>query len=306
MTKMLKKTGAPGTCCECSEQPSACECASNGCVLECQSKTAIAELCGFAEFGDTPSVPPKKYRKCTFSGAEHGDVYDSLDCSHATGAFFDIVLSGAAELSATTCALLTMGTQSTSTDGNAPVVINLTDPLDLCSAAAHPCADTVSVNPTSCALSATGACCPSSSDTAQIHPTDTRTQTLSEEDTEIDAINRASAALPWTASDCAASPAFWTQRGAGDFTFAFRSVQVRGRAGHTPQPALIVGHDYEITIGYYRRVLGSAGPFLFLATDVVSLHASHTEEVTDWQDVPNEAGWETAALTCAIADVTRF
>lgn len=132
-----------------------------------------------------------------------------------------------------------------------------------------------------------------------LNVTGTWTNSLSDEDTEDDAIGRAiNAITDW--SDCSlGGSAFITDRsGTGDFTFGFRKVQVK--AGWTAE----IGKTYNVRINFARRLLGSSGPYLDLGMPFESMvSADSTSETTDWVDVPNEAGWETVASSCVVTAV---
>lgn len=147
----------------------------------------------------------------------------------------------------------------------------------------------------------TGSCVAASPDSDKT--TGTVTEELSDEDTDEAAIQRASAAIAeWTPCGCLFCPAFATERGAGQDTLAYRRTQVRGLIGPN-----IMGYTYAITIGYFRRVLGSSGPWIFFAIDEPGPMTVTTEEQvailrTEWLDVPNEAGFETRAQTCAVEE----
>lgn len=130
-------------------------------------------------------------------------------------------------------------------------------------------------------------------------------ESLSQEDTEDDAVARAVAPVAWSDEAVCTSPlaAFRTQRGASDVTFGFRETQVKATLGTIAHP-LIIDHQYVCTIGYYRRALGSGGVWLWYADQEISVTADTTVEITDWFDVPNEEGFETIPLTCDVVDVT--
>jgi hypothetical protein len=126
----------------------------------------------------------------------------------------------------------------------------------------------------------------------------TITDDLLDEDSEEDAMARAGPADwvgPNPAVPCTDLPAFITERGAGDFVFGFRNVQVRAAL-----TGLTNGHTYQVKIRLFRRVLGTGGPFLFYGELEFNHTAASAAENTAWQDVPNEAGWETKASGCTV------
>lgn len=120
---------------------------------------------------------------------------------------------------------------------------------------------------------------------------------LSSEDTDDDAYARAVAVA--TFGDCLLGclmgcSAFRSQRTTG-FSFGFSTVQTR--VGWTAT----IGVTYKVTIRFARRILGSSGPYLFFSLIELTILADAVDELTDWQDVPNEeAGWDTVAANCSV------
>ncbi|MDD2763495.1 MAG: hypothetical protein PHE83_05915 [Opitutaceae bacterium] len=122
---------------------------------------------------------------------------------------------------------------------------------------------------------------------------------LTEEDTELSAINRMSPGLAWS-DDCGAPDycldctAFWTMRGPADLCFAFRDARSKAHLS-----GLTVGLVYNVTVKFWRRpVGGSAGQWVLYGSAVTQIIATADEQDTDWVTVPNEAGWETWARSC--------
>ncbi len=127
----------------------------------------------------------------------------------------------------------------------------------------------------------------------------TQTYELSDEDTEEDAIERENAPQEWAGSSCLSAPAFRTQRTTG-FTFEYNSVQSRVRLTD-----LLPDHSYDVTTFYYRRLLGSTGPWIFFSLNIQSAFGTGaSEQFTSWVDVPNESDFETRAQSCLVEDVT--
>lgn len=124
-------------------------------------------------------------------------------------------------------------------------------------------------------------------------------QDLSDEDTPQDAINRATSHQTWLpTSRCDPADggtAFIAQGNSTDVTY--RQAQVRGIA------PVIPGHNYEMTIGLYARILGSSGPFISTGLVIeVNFEAVQPIEVTDWFDILCDTGFETQAKTCLLVD----
>ncbi len=146
----------------------------------------------------------------------------------------------------------------------------------------------------------TGVGCLANGDGTFTKYTGTIEEELSDEDTEEDAIERAVGGEGWVTpgDDCLLHPAFKTLRGAGSFDFAFRHVQVRIKLME-----LAASTSYEVTVRFFRRVLGTTGPYLFYSAEVLTVMTDSnplTDDFTPWIDVPNEAGWETRAQTCSV------
>lgn len=125
-------------------------------------------------------------------------------------------------------------------------------------------------------------------------------ENLSLEDTEDAAEDRATAGLDWSGCappcECATLTAFRALRGAGASTFSGRRVRVKANGS-----SLIPESTYTAKIRFFRRAIGTVGPYLFFAEYVVAAFTgpAETTKSTDWVDVPNEAGWETVAGNCA-------
>ncbi len=129
-------------------------------------------------------------------------------------------------------------------------------------------------------------------------------EVLTVEDTEEDAVARANSVIgSWTGQACDLATSFKTLRGAGEFTFGYRSVQVRATAGDLTHP-LIPGHSYKVTFHYKWRVLGTGGPYTDYGTDDITFVASATIQTTDWVDMPMEDAKEIRTFFCELLDVT--
>lgn len=127
MAHRLKASG--GECCPCSERPEPCsckivlptECRHSGGVLSiystflCSTRGGDAELCGYNEF-TSPSSPPKRYRRKTFSGRLTTSFYPAGACSGAAAGCDEYTLSGARYYDATTCAHTAAASLSYRTD----------------------------------------------------------------------------------------------------------------------------------------------------------------------------------------------
>lgn len=296
-------------CCPCPSQDG-CNCGSGSCALSCQKKNADggADLCGFSEYG-TPSSPPRKYRiqsfnedftfcsfgpgDCTGISATSRNVisgartaYSKTTCAPTTTESRDVYGSGAGDCPLATTYAFTDSTGYSGEDMSSPPSV-----IGGMGLASETQTDLVYIPTGDCYISGGGKGLAISGD---------QHWDLSDEDTDQDAIDRANAPLGWTASNCLTEPAFITPRTTG-FSFAYRSVQSRVYGSN-----LTPGHIYEATIYFYRRLLGSTGPWIFFSIAEVPCDpvGSDTFAYTDWVDVPNEDDFETRAQGCTIKDVT--
>lgn len=134
------------------------------------------------------------------------------------------------------------------------------------------------------------------------------TETLTDEDTEEDAIARAVVPLDWIPGSCQTLTAFKTERLAGQFEFAFRAVQVRAIAGSLTQP-LLAGHTYNFKTRFSHRPLGTSTPFAVFLEDEFSFTASgpNFNALTGIYTsapfpVPTDVGFETRASGCSVEE----
>lgn len=272
-----------------------CCCPPPSCSLFWQVKGGTATLCGFSEF-TTPSSPPKKYRKNTANGTATAIFTGgATGCSGGTPCGWTDTFSGTQAYDKTTCGVTgdTIGTRVGSCGNNTSAsTVNLCDfygPVGM------------SCSPARLLLTMTndGACHTVGSDSVQ-YSSANATMTLSDEDTEDDAIARANAGIgswtpctPFSESDCSG---FKVLRGAGTFSMSYRSAQVQYQASGTIQGAL-----YETTINLQRRLQGTSNPFLDFATITDEFTGpSGSTYLSAWFDIPTQSGYEVAANVCSI------
>ncbi len=175
---------------------------SGNMVTTFSSVTKTAAVCGFSEWAD-PSTPPKKYRILTFSGTYHGQVYDVS----GTWAFpvpgrcedgvqppssWDNPISGFLEY--VNCTMTGAGTATSEnfSNGNPDYSLPITAPL----AFASDCETIASFTKTVATRGHPGNCCVIQNDAYGFPLLSRRLtgalyQTLSAEDTDADAIGRA-------------------------------------------------------------------------------------------------------------------
>lgn len=293
-------TGTTKNACPC--------CTGNVCALECRSKASVGNLCGFSEFVD-PSVPPKKYRRMDWDGTGETCNSRGLICD-------DYIVRGLVRFSGNyqydkdTCEQ-TNGLVYESADpipppcgAGASFTTNPTPGPGFSPPGFDSYAD-FTEEPTKQQWDAVEGCLAFPAGNASVTQNGQIKKELSDEDTEQDAIARSNDDIPeWGAcTNCHTCPSFITVRLPGQFSFGYQQGQSRVHA-----IGLTVGNTYEITTKFFRRVLGTTGPFEFFSELVETWTPSTPPEAashfTEWADVPNEAGWETRAEFCTIVDVS--
>lgn len=276
-----------------------CCCPPPSCDLFWQVKSGSATLCGFSEF-TTPSTPPKKYKRIDFAGSASRQTYGTTGCSGSPNAAFSDTWSGFNLYDPTAgCALTTTtGVQARvfafgGSNANFPAT-------DISGGYAGGTGITQNFTRILSTLTS-DLLCHDISGTSVIDVSQMSvSETLSQEDTEDDAIGRANAGIgawtpctPFSESDCSA---FKALRGAGVFSLAYRSAQVQYQAGGT-----IMGAVYETTINLQRRAQGTSDPFLDFATITDEfVGPSGTTYLSSWFDIPATSGFEVAANVCSI------
>lgn len=122
---------------------------------------------------------------------------------------------------------------------------------------------------------------------------------LTNEDTEEDAIERETTGMSWSAEGlCQNHTSYRTQRGAGEFSVAFRNGQTRAILY-----GLTVDHQYSVRFRIWRRTFDAESPYAYYADLVVTITATAIEQNTEWYDIPNNAGYETRSMSCFAIEV---
>lgn len=187
-------------------------------AMSCVSRSGTAALIGFDEF-TSPSTPPKRYRKKTCSGGWRFATWLNCppvtpECAGNTTTHSDY--AGYFEYNAITGALTSTGAYTGQFGCNGAMfsgsltTAGCTSPED--------CSWSLFVSQTLRQNGDKGACCPSTPPTFATVVYANQADSLSVEDTETDAIARASVT---TGSSCLAAT---EARGAGDFSFVFTTV----------------------------------------------------------------------------------
>lgn len=215
--------GKGGECCPCTENMSPCGCSASY-QVQCRTRGAGYSLCGFSEI-TSPSIPPKKYKACAFTGQRTGIRYSGDHCDGSVSGTFSINWSGSATYDVNSCTLVSTGTEIITSDSAPPSSSPLTGPQSNVN-----CHDTSTKTRTTEVWGQTGDCCPDPSGGSGRHEGST-TSTLQSEDTESAAIARASKNIAWSpwlavggSVDCCA---YKTLRKAGQFVGAFQEAELK-------------------------------------------------------------------------------
>jgi hypothetical protein len=268
--------------------------------MSCRTRGGTASLCGFDEY--IASSPPKKYRTLTLSGQILGRGYFDGACAnlncYATDTF-----TGSCFYNQATCVLTQNGTRTRT--GTCP-----TGTYSQCNIGSPYYGDTEVLTPTTRTFVSDLAChvIPGGSFLRPSQPT--AFETLSDEDTETDAIARLLAGAGGTWSG-------WTVTGDGSggtclpascclsryqqrivgFSFIYQEAQFQ-----INQTGLLANTVYNVSIDLWRRSYG-VGSFAFWKTIIVNGTTDNIGTLLiDQQDVPIDVGFETYAATAYITE----
>lgn len=251
--------------------------------LQCQSKSGSATLIGYSEF-TTPSLPPKKYRRQESTGSETAWNYGANSSCSGTpvGTVGPCTFASWGQYDRVTGILSTGG--SNSCGGPIPAVHVTT------------CGRNVILTPTLLTAAPVFDCCSNGAGSYLKTQGDFAYNTLSDEDTEDDAIARAGGAYAAGEgfSGCESGPAFRSVRAVGQFTFSWREKRVRAAWAAAPTSS------YTLTYTFGRRAIGSSGPYAAISQVVHVVTADEANETDAWVDVPNAAGYETECIALQI------
>jgi hypothetical protein len=270
-------------------------------IIDCQYRTATAALVGCNEFG-TPSSPPLYYRRLELTGSVVTRYWDGDGCGPEDGSdpnsytvsctnnkflqhdpFTGTITTGGT----TVCE----GPTGTSTDEN---------PISCDVSTAATCDTVRTVQSTTVIIrESSGACCTQFS-LFYKEMSDTLTWTLSDVDTEQDAIDR-SEFTEWTGEACESSSAYYEERTGREFDI--KQLQFKALLGSIEIP-LLVGYTYEIQFSFSRRIYGTSDSFLPFATGTLEILAASSTQTSDWIDVPNEVGFETKITAVEIISIS--
>lgn len=287
------KSTTPGPC--------AC-CGIGGVTMFCRTRGGTASLVGCSEFV-SPSTPPKKYRLSQQSGSTQTNYYTPSDssCSTPPSGNTNCSYSGSTQYNAMTG----VPTDSGGVNCGSGLIPGGSQCI---SCPASSCIHTFSCSPTTIERQVNGNCCFDTSSGVYIKKSgDSLTWTLSDEDTDDDAVARLLAGGGGTWSG-------YTQTGDGSsgtcvpasccranyqqrtgFSFGYQESQFK-----LVMTLLDPSTNYVVNVEVYRRLSGSSDPWALLLVSPFGFTSdgSGNFTITD-QDVPNLEGYETFAC-CAL------
>jgi len=274
-------------------------------TLQCRNRGGTATICGYDEYG-APSSPPKKYARRTLDGVRTFCYHTDSGCTAIDTAApgFNTVYAGYCEYEA--CAennvsgLRTLNSLDASCSPTSPFNSDAR-----CAILTSP--NTVVENTSTTLRTYTDdSCLFEASVSRWIKRTGTQTETLSEEDTEQDALDRllAGSGGTWSTWDtsgsggCSGPPypcclARWEERTSG-FSFTYQEAQYRVTAS-----GLNPSTSYSARVEIYRRTFGS-GTYTLFQTLIVSGTTDGSGAFSEDGDVPNEKGFESYAYAAYI------
>lgn len=285
-------------CPDCADQTDACTCGEvEPSCLQRRIKGSEASLIGFSEFD--PSSPPKKFRKgvVDVDSEQQAEIPANVcegenpaACTHLR-----TTIIGTIEINASGASISCAEKKVYSNDTPDPdCTLVLNDTLTECSvpglAEIYCGADGATVTSTTFEQSTSledQFICPDESLYGSINNSCDASVTLSEEDTEADAITRLQAGSwsDWQAD----GTTFWQQRTSG-FSFSYREAEWR-----INKEGLDASTSYDFTIEYWRRPFGGdeSSWVLYSSTDLSATTDGSGNLVTTGTTIPNVAGYET-------------
>jgi hypothetical protein len=280
-----------GTTCACCGTLSAV-------TLQCRTRGGTATLCGYSEWDTHASTPPKKYRTLTQGGAYTFVFYTDLTCTTRDMGKSNVVCTwaGTCTYNESNCALTQGGTQDCG-GGPSTNCGNLGGDFQPNSADTNTSATTVQAI-------VTGTCRIGGGSQGKYEAAN-QFATLSDEDTEQDAIDRLipdpdawGGFLSPGASGCTGTPppcclARWEERTSG-FSFVYQEAQYRVTAS-----GLNPSTSYNARVEIYRRTFGS-GTYTLFQTLIVSGTTDGSGAFSEDGDVPSEKCFESYAYAAYI------
>ena len=252
-------------------------------------KGGTASLCGFSEYTD-PSTPPKKYLRRNFAGEMIFKWASGCDynCDHAYGSGY-MQISNSCIIDPNTCNIISYGTNNL-LDCYGPATNEISD-------ISNPGISTEILTKTSKEYIGNGCgsgwVCSLLCDGARIH-TGSLSVALSEEDTELNAINRLLQTLSW--SPWQSTPVYpYYYRNPANFDIYYREVRTKTVTTEKYNPSI----TYKCSAIYQRRAYGSSDPWVDAETVVTSQKPNSSGDFEI--DTPNVSGYETKLKNLTIS-----
>lgn len=259
-------------------------------TAECRTRGGTATLCGFSEFV-SPSTPPKKYLTNAINEAFVWCTYGSNVCS-GTAARFQLSMNGSAQYTAANCALATINYSTRNDTGVCGTPGGSFTVTQRSRLVYDPAFMVLNTNTATLREVGPRPACYNFSGGSHVTASGSGSETLSNEDTEADAITRLQAASSWsnwTAANTTSCAAWWQERTSG-FNIAYQEAEFRSTI---TIPNNVTG---TVKVGVFRSVYG-AGSFSLYSTSVFSVTGNGSNEDNISMNVPNERGYETY-VTC--------
>ncbi len=275
-----------GTCCTCAERATPCDtCEEPGECLECRTLGGNASFCGFSPF-QNQTTPPTSYLTKTFEGTTQD--YQGVICGIATNSY---EWGGTATYDASTCAPVNNLYRLTNGIPDVPPPIFFSTPLSQAS-----CNVGNVLTDTTKGYEGLDFCdgCFDGTQFVPYKTVGTAIATLSNPDTESNAIARLLASSTWTdwaiLSECAS---IWSINTSGFFAYLKAQWRVR-------KTGLLPNRYYDLTIVYYRK-LTTESEWTVYQTTVYEEFTDSSGNATFTDDIPMAQGYATKATTNCIA-----
>lgn len=266
--------------CPCAVDMDPCGCGAS-LKTEFRTRGGVAKLCGLPEY-ITPSLPPKKYRRETFSGQINRDLY--YDPNYASSlnhcSYYD-----RSETIKATGALIFSKSDCKSTDTRSDF-----------SAGGWSCENLVQTRTRFSFVNKGGCCSPyfvgpawGSQGSGAI------VRTLSEEDTEYDAMARVKTSWSswklWSAgTDCCS---FIERRGAGQFDFSFQKAELR----ITVKGAA----NFVVKVEVMLAQTPQGGGTTLIGRELYEVYCDGAGDASEVIEVPSHSGFTTCIVGVATA-----
>jgi hypothetical protein len=290
-----------------------CCCGMGACVMFCSTRGGTATICGTVEFLNIPSIPPRAYRTATHTGSPFVCVYFRTDCLDPSGPgtldSYDYDASTPYLYDKDTCThnapkythyvQTGSGLSCNYSASGTPVLEDITPPPPGPATSTDP-HGVIHRSLTSYAATYDNSLCvPTGGFFVTLSGSET--WDLTDEDTELDAINRIPGITVWgDYVSCSSTPqccrTAWQSRGAGEFSFEYLEARLLCRISNLPHNTAVT-----VKVDTLRRPYGS-GTYV----DYQTLENGGTSDNTGFLEVDfgtmnNTQGYETIASNCRVS-----